>query len=107
MAQMIREIPQALAALPERERVLLLQAGWYEAWRAGMRQMEDDVADAETHVHYCETRYGMSLARFETAILPTLETVQGHEDDNDWCFWQRVLADKQARRDRIRQIRLR
>ena len=52
MAPMTRDIPQALAALPARERVLLLHAGWYAAWRAWMRQVEDDVADAETHVHH-------------------------------------------------------
>lgn len=106
MAQMTLEIPQALAELPERERVLLLQAGLYEAWRAWMRQLEDEVAEAETQVHHFETRYGMSLARFETEILPTLETLQGHEDYNDWFFWQSVLADKQAQLDRIRKIRL-
>ena len=87
MAQMTLDIPQALAALPARERVLFLQTGWYAAWRAWRRQVEDDVADAETHVHHCETRDGMSVARFETAILPTLETLQGHEDSkqSDQC----------------------
>lgn len=106
MAQMTLEIPQALAELPERERVLLLQAGLYAAWRAWVRQLEDEVAEAETQAHHFETRYGMSLARFETEILPTLETLPGHEDYNDWFFWQSVLVDKQARLDRIRKIRL-
>ena len=96
MAQMTLEIPQALAELPDRERVLLLQAGLYEAWRVWMRQLEDEVAEAATHVHHFETRYGISLARFEPEILPTLETLQVHEDYNDWFFWQSVLADKQA-----------
>ena len=106
MAQMTLEIPQALAELPERERILLLQAGLYEAWRAWMRQLEDAVAEAATHVHHYETRYGMSMARFETEILPTLETLQGHEDYNDWFFWQSVLTDKQAQLGRIHKIKL-
>ena len=52
MAQMTLEIPQALAELPERERVLFLQTGWYAAWRAWRRQVADDVADAETHANH-------------------------------------------------------
>ncbi len=107
MPQMTLEIPQALAELPEQERNLLVQAGLYEAWRARVRELAEEVAEAEVQVRQYETQYGMPLDRFETEILPTTETLPIHEAYNDWFFWQHVLVDKQARLNRIRNLRLR
>ena len=41
-----------------------------------------------------ETRYGLSLARFEAEILPNQDSVQVHEDYNDWFYWQAVVDEK-------------
>ena len=36
----------------------------------------------------------MPFQRFEAEQLPVLDTLQAHEDYNDWFYWQSVLDDK-------------
>ncbi len=88
------EIPRSLVNLPEQEQLLLLRAGLYEAGRARLRQLEAEVAEAEAEIQRFESRYGMPFAQFETEALPVLDTLQAHEDYNDWFFWQSVLLQE-------------
>ena len=37
----------------------------------------------------------MSLASFEDQVLSQDDSLQAHEDYNDWFFWQSVLDEKQ------------
>ena len=43
-----------------------------------------------------EQPYEASFERFETELLPTLDSPQAHEDYNDWFFWQSVWVEQQA-----------
>ncbi len=72
----------------------MLRAGVYEATRARVRQLQAEIAECKQHVHRFEERYGMSLQRFEAEQLTGLDTLQVHEDYNDWFYWQTVLDDK-------------
>lgn len=96
MTQITIELPDSLAKLPPQERELLIRAGLQEAMRARRRELEREVERAQQQIAHFESQYGMSLAQFETELLPTLETPQIHEDYNDWFFWQNVLDDQPA-----------
>lgn len=96
MPQLLVELPAALAELPEPERTALIRAGLYEATRARRRELEAKVAEAYTHLYQFEQRYGVSFEQFETELLPTLDSLQAHNDYNDWFFWQSVWAEQQA-----------
>jgi hypothetical protein len=89
------ELPEPWLALSERERDRLLRAGVYEATRARIRQLQAEIAECKQHLRRFEERYGMSLQRFEAEQLAGLDTLQAHEDYNDWFYWQTVLDDKQ------------
>jgi hypothetical protein len=90
------ELPLSLVSLPEREQMLLLRAGLYEAGRARIRQLEAEMAEAEVEIQRFETRYGMTFAQFETNALSMLDSLEAHDDYNDWFFWQSVLTDRRA-----------
>lgn len=90
------EIPRSLVNLPEQEQLVLLRAGLYEAGRARLRQLEAEIAEAEAEIQRFESRYGMPFAQFEIEVLPILDTLQVHEDYNDWFFWQSVLTDRRS-----------
>lgn len=90
------EMPRSLVNLPEQEQLVLLRAGLYEAGRARLRQLEADIVESEAEVQHFESRYGMPFDQFETEALPMLDTLQAHEDYNDWFFWQSVLVDRRS-----------
>jgi hypothetical protein len=96
MTQITLEVPDVLAVLPAKERAILILAGLHEATNARIRQLETEIAESEAHIQRFETRYGVSFARFEAELLPTLDTHQAHEDYNDWFFWEQVRTEKQA-----------
>lgn len=96
MAQMLMEVSSELQALPEQERTLLINAGLYEAKRAWAKRLKADIMEASEHIKGFEERYGVSFIRFEREMLPTLDTLQAHEDYNDWFFWHSVWVEKQG-----------
>ena len=57
--------------------------------------MKAELAEAKRQGHRFESRYGLSLARFESEILINQDSIQVHEDYNDWFYWQAV-AEKNA-----------
>ena len=97
MLEMTLKLPESLTRLPEGERDLLIRAGLHEATRARIRQLRAEIAETQKETRRFETRYGMSLTRFETEKLAAADSLQAHEDYNDWFYWQSVLEEK--RRD--------
>jgi len=95
MSQVVLEIPNLLANLPPLERDRLIRGGLYEATRARVRQLEKEIAASRKHLQDFESYYGVSFAKFETEVLPTLNTLQAHEDYTDWFFWQTVLTENE------------
>ncbi|CAN5671217.1 hypothetical protein BH10CHL1_BH10CHL1_50250 [soil metagenome] len=96
MTQILVELPAELAELPPVERDALIRAGLYEATRARRRELEALLAQATAHLQHFEERYGRSFDRFEAELLPTLDSLQAHEDYTDWFFWQSVRAEQEA-----------
>jgi hypothetical protein len=63
--EMTLKLPETLTRLPAPERDMLIRAGLREATRARIHQIRADLSEARKEVHRFETRYGLSLARFE------------------------------------------
>jgi len=95
MVEMTLRLPQTLVQLPERERGKLIRAGLQEATRARIHQIQAEIAASQQELARFEARYGMSLSSFETQLLSQQESLQVHEDYNDWFYWQSVLEEKQ------------
>jgi len=106
MRQMTIELPDALAELPAGEQASFVRAGLYEAGQARIRQLEAEIAEAKTELAHFEARYGVPFADFQTKILRGLDTLQAHQDYNDWFFWESVLADKQSLLAKVQRIRV-
>ena len=104
MSQMVLEIPNLLANLPLQERNRLIRSGLYEATHARIRQLEKETIESQKHILNFEKRYGVSLTLFEKDVLPTLDTLQAHEDYNDWFFWQNVLIKNEQLLSEMKQI---
>jgi hypothetical protein len=94
MLELTLKLPETLTRLPEPERDMLIRAGLHEATRARILQMRAELADAKKQVRRFETRYGLSLAKFESEILAQQDSVKTHEDYNDWFYWQAVVDEK-------------
>ena len=94
MVEMTLKLPETLTRLPEAERDLLIRAGLHEATRARILQLNAELAEAKKQVRRFETRYALSLASFESEILAKQDSVQAHEDYNDWFYWQAVVDEK-------------
>lgn len=106
MRQMTIELPDALADLPAQEQALFVRAGLYEAGQARIHQLEVEIAEAQAEMAHFETRYGAPFADFQARILPNLDTLQAHQDYNDWFFWASVLAEKQSLLAKVQRIRV-
>ena len=95
MLEMTLKLPESLMRLPEDERDMLIRAGLHEATRARIRQLKAEIAETRKEIRRFEARYGMSLTRFEAEKLAAADSLQAHEDYNDWFYWQSVLEEKQ------------
>lgn len=95
MVEMTVRVPQTLIQLPEPERGKLIRAGLQEATRARIRQLQADIAASKEELARFEARYGMSFSRFEAQLPKQQDSLQIHEDYNDWFYWQSVLEEKQ------------
>ncbi|MBI1294203.1 hypothetical protein GC175_04505 [bacterium] len=90
------DLPDILAALPESERESLIRAGMNLAIRARIQEIEAELKEAMAQIQRYETQYHCSLRQFEEELLPKLDSLEAHEDYNDWFFWQSVYNEKQA-----------
>ena len=48
----------------------------------------------------------MSLQRFEAEQLAGLDTLQVHEDYNDWYFWQAAQDEKQRLLSDVQRVKV-
>jgi hypothetical protein len=55
-------------------------------------ELEKAHREALANIRRYERKYGVPFAEFERKKLRTLDTVQAHEDYNDWFFWVNVAA---------------
>lgn len=93
------DILEKLGKLPKGEREDLLRAGVYEAARARVRQLQQDVFEAERHIHRFEHKYSVTFEQFEGTLMAELDSLEAHEDYTDWFFWVSVLQEKQKTLD--------
>ncbi len=100
------EIIAKLKHLPEPERNELLRAGVYEAAHARVSKLQAEIVQCEERIRHFETQYGVSFDQFEAEVLPTLDSLQAHEDYNDWFYWEQVLAEKKALLAELNRIEL-
>lgn len=106
MKQLTIDLPDALAELPAQEQALFVRAGLYEAGQARIRQLEEEIAEAKAEIARLETHYGTSFEDFQAKLLPGLDTLQAHQDYNDWFFWESVLVEKQSLLAKVQRIRV-
>jgi len=85
------QVPKSVELLVGEERDRLLRAALRIAAKQRARELEKEQREALTHIRRYERKYGMPLAKFERVQLRKLDTVQAHEDYNDWFFWANVL----------------
>jgi hypothetical protein len=91
MQQIQLRVPKAIHTLVRDEQDRLLRSALRVAARQRARELAAEQREASANIRRYERKYGMSLAEFEHEKLPGLDSVQAHEDYNDWFFWTRVL----------------
>ena len=84
-------VPKAIQGLVGGERDRLLRSALRVAAKQRARELEKERREAVGHIRRFERKYNVSLPVFERKTLRTLNTVQVHEDYNDWFFWTHVL----------------
>jgi len=106
MPQVMVEIPDLLVDLPIEERDRLIRGGVYEATQTRIRRLEKEILESKQQIQLFETKYGVSFSQFETGILPETDTIQVHQDYNDWYFWQTVLEKNEKLLSELGKARL-
>lgn len=91
MEQIELRVPKAIELLVADERDRLLRTALRVAAKQRARELEKERREALTHIRRYERKYRAPFAEFERKKLRALDTVQAHEDYNDWFFWTRVL----------------
>lgn len=91
MGQIELRVPRSMEMLASEERDRLLRTALRLAAKQRVRELEKERREALTHIHRYERRYGVTFSEFERKKLPKLNTLQAHEDYNDWFFWTGVL----------------
>ena len=93
--QITVQVPEALGNLPSQEQNMLIQAGLGNAASARIQQLHGEIKLATEAIHRFERKYGVTFDHFENEMLPELDTLQAHEDYNDWFYWVQVRAEKE------------
>jgi hypothetical protein len=91
MEQIQLRVPKSIELLAADERDRLLRSALRVAAKQRSRELAKERREAIGHIHRFERKYDVSLSVFERKTLRTLDTIQAHEDYNDWFFWTRVL----------------
>ena len=91
MGRVDLQVPKSVELLVGEERDRLLRAALRIAAKQRARELEKEQREALTHIRRYERKYGVPFAKFERVRLRKLDTVQAHEDYNDWFFWTSVL----------------
>ena len=97
-------VPNAIAYLTSGEQDRLLRTALRAAAKQRARELSKEQREAMTHIRRYERRYGLTFAQFERKKLRTLNTLQAHEDYNDWFFWTTVFDRAEKARDAVRKM---
>mgnify|MGYP001442220405 CR=1 FL=1 len=97
MEQIQLRVPKSIELLVGDERDRLLRSALRVAAKQRTRELNKERREALSQSRRLERKYGVSFAGFERKKLGVLDTVQAHEDYNDWFFWTCVLE----RADRV------
>lgn len=104
MALLTLEVPDQFMIIPQAERNNLLKIGLTQAISFIVKQLKDDIEKTKRDIALFEKRYSSTFSEFETNLLPNLETLEAHEDYNDWFFLERVLSEKQQSLLQLEQV---
>lgn len=91
MGQIELRVPKSIETLVSGDQDRLLRAALRLAAKQRVRELEKERRQALTHIRRYERKYGARFAQFERKGMSKLDTVQAHEDYNDWYFWTSVL----------------
>lgn len=94
VTQIVIDVPASLIDLPDAERNALLRAGLFEAVHARIRQLQQELDEAQAQLARFELHFGCSLAQFEIAGLPANASPADHDAYLDWVYWQAVADEK-------------
>jgi hypothetical protein len=84
-------VPKSIETLVGRDQDRLLRPALRLAAKRRARELERERREALSHIRRYERKYGVPFAEFERKKLRKLDTLQAHEDYNDWFFWTGVL----------------
>ncbi len=104
MTQMQLRVPKVIEILLGDERDRLLRAALRVAAKQRARELEKEQREAQTQIRRFERKYGATIAKFERKKLRTLDTVQAHEDYNDWFFWTNVSKRARQSLDALKEM---
>lgn len=83
-------VPKSIEQLVEGEQDRLLRVGLRVAAKTRAKELAQAEREATLQVRRLEKKYGITFKAFEKK-LAVINTVQAHEDYNDWFFWKTVL----------------
>jgi len=104
MRQVELSVQQSIEMLVGEDRDRLLRPALRWAAKPRARELEKERREALTHVRRFERRYGMSFDKFERKKLLKLDTLQAHEDYDDWFFWTSVLQRAEKAFDALKKM---
>lgn len=96
-------VPKAIEQLVEGEQERLLRVALRMAAKARAKELTQAEREALSNVRRMEKKYGVAFKAFEKK-LGTMNTVQAHEDYNDWFFWMNVLERVQNARTAMEKL---
>ncbi len=92
MQQIRLRVPRAIETLVSDKKDRLMRTALRVAAKQRIHELAKEQREAMIHIRRYERKYGVSFAEYERKKLRALDSVQAHEDYNDWFFWTRVLA---------------
>ena len=101
MTEITLSVPDSLTVLPAQEQEQLLLAGLHEAVRSRVRQLRQELSQAQTHVDRFFQKYDTDFQKLETECLAKIDALEAHDDYVDWFYWQGVLDEKHLLLDRM------
>ena len=104
MEQIELRIPKSIESLVSAERDRLLRSALRIAAKQRTRELAKERREAVSHIHRLERKYGVSFNEFKRKKFRGLDTVQAHEDHNDWLFWTRVLERADHATDALKKM---
>lgn len=83
-------VPKAIEHLVQGEQDRLLRVALRVAAKTRAKELAQAKREASLNLRRLERKYGTTFKAFEKS-LGDINTVQAHEDYNDWFFWLSVF----------------